>query len=640
MKNRILALLLAAGLLAGLYGCSGQIAAPAGAEPTGQQTVPVEEEQPTEIAEQYHWDLTPIFADNQAFGQELQKVEQELIPALSVFEGKLNTQENILAFMKQKDVIDQKLRQLNVYATLLTEQNQGDNTATALLQQKNKVSEAFSKAIAFYGPELLANSNEFLDALLKNPEMEPFVEQIERLREEAAHILPEETEVLLLPLSNAANGASTLFSKLTSADMEFKTIQDPDGNDIVINEPAWTSIVMGNADSEFRKESTDALLDAYGQYRNTLAQNMDNFVQATVSLAHSHYYATSKEAALAAYTVPTEVYDNLITTVNNNLDTAYRFVSLRKEIMGVDKIYYSDMHYPLAEELDVSFSYEDAQKLIIEALAPLGEEYQSNLQEAFDERWIDVYPSEGKNSGAFSIGLYGVHPYVLMNYTDDYYSVSTLAHELGHALHQYESAQNQESDFNSDPTSFTSEVASTTNELLLADYMIKNAKSDNEKLYYLFSELTTLNATFFRQAMYSEFEDSMYQVVEKGGSLNADVLEALWTKTFEKYNGPDSALTGASRYGWSRIPHFYYNFYVYQYATSIAGACSVSERIANGGEGALEDYLEFLKSGDSNDGAALLKIAGVDATSPAFADALIARYNNLIDQIEKLENAD
>lgn len=651
MKKSLLALLLVAVLLTGLNGCSLQSVMSAG-EATVQQTALEEQAKQTEIAEsteaaepkeiteQYHWDLTPIFADTDVFQQDLQTVERELIPILSEFKGNLNTEENILAFMKQKDIADQKYRQFDVYTTLLTEQNQEDSTATSLRQQVNKALDNYSEATAFYCPELLSNSDEFLDALLKNPEMEPFVTQIERLWEEAEHVLPEETEVLLLPLSNSASGASTLFSKLISADMEFQTIKDPDGNDIVIDEPAWTSIVMGNADSEFRKKSTDALLAAYGQYRNTLAQNMDNFVQATVSLAHSHHYATSKEAALAAYTVPTEVYDNLITTVNNNLDTAYRFVSLRKEIMGVDKIYYSDMHYPLAEELKGSFSYEDAQKLIIEALAPLGEEYQANLQKAFDERWIDVYPSEGKNSGAFSIGLNGVHPYVLMNYTDDYYSVSTLAHELGHAMHQYESAQNQESDFNSDPTSFTSEVASTTNELLLADYMIKNAKSDEEKLYYLFSELTTLNATFFRQAMYSEFEDSMYQIVEEGGSLNADVLEALWIKTFEKYNGPDSALTDASRYGWSRIPHFYYNFYVYQYATSIAGACSVSERIANGDAGAAQGYLEFLKSGDSGDGPALLQIAGVNATSPSFADALIARYNSLIDQIEELESAE
>ena len=655
MKKKILAILLAAILIAGFCGCSIQTAAPAESKPAesrpAEQQTPAEENQqqtagtepteivaaPTEIPEQYHWDLTPIFADAGAFQQELQRVEEDLFPMLSEFKEKLNTQENILAFMKQKDVVDKKFRKLNVYAMLLTEQDQGDNTATAFLQQVNKAGDKYSEAIAFYGPELLANSSAFLDKLLQNPEMEPFATEIERLRKQADHVLPEETELLLLPLSNAANGACMLFSKMTSADMEFRTIQDPDGNDIVIDEPGWNSIVVGNPDREFRKDSTEALLNAYGQYRNTFAQNMDNFVQATVSLAHSYQYASAKEDSMAAYTVPSEVYDNLITAVNSHLDSAHRYIELRKKIMGVDKIYSSDMNYPLVEQLEVSFSYEDAKKLIIDALAPLGEEYQKKLQKAFDERWIDVYPSEGKSGGAFSSGLYGVHPYVLMNFTGSYNCVSTLAHELGHAIHQYDSAENQKSVYNSDPTSFTSEVASTTNELLLADYMIKNAKSDEEKLYYMFSELSTLHNTFFTQAMFSEFEDAMYQIVEDGGSLNADNLEELWIQLLEKYNGSDCTLVDGSRYGWSRIPHFYYDFYVYQYATSIAAACTVSERIENGDEGALQDYLEFLKSGDSGDGPELIGITGVDVTSPWFADALIARYNDLIDQIEELK---
>lgn len=652
MEKRCLALMLVLCLLIGLVACSVQTVNPEGEEPIVQQTaskvdeqLDVEEQatqepQTTEIDVKYHWDLTPIYEDADAFEQELEKVQQEELKALSAFEGQLDTKDGIIDFMKQKDIIDQKLRRLSVYAMLLTEQNQADDDATAMMQQYNKVQEKFSKAIAFSDPELLANSSGFLDALLKDPDMIPFAEQINRLRDNEQHVLPDETEVLLLPISNAANGASTLFSKLTSADMEFITIKDPDGQGIVIDEPTYYTMVSSNPDREFRKQCSESLLKAYGQYRNTLAQNMDNYVQATVSLAHSHNYATAKEASMATYTVPSEVYDNLITTVNSNLDTAHRYYALRKELLGVDKIYTSDMYYPLVEDIALSFPYEDAKALIVEALAPLGEGYQSNLRKAFDERWIDVYPSDGKSGGAFSVGLNGVHPYVMMNYTDDYNSVSTLAHELGHAMHQYASALNQKSDFNSDPTSFTSEVASTTNELLLADHMIKNAKSDEEKMYYLFSELSTLNNTFFSQAMFSEFEDSMFKVVENGGSLNADVLENLWIEVLKKYDGPDVELTESAQYGWSRIPHFYYDYYVYQYATSIAAACNVTERIESGDEGAVQAYLEFLQSGDSGDGVSLIKLTGVDTTSSTFADALIQRYNGLIDQIEELTNAD
>lgn len=645
MKKRLLAYVLAAVLLLG--GCSTQTAGSPVSE-TVAQPVPTEtavqptpaktdiEPQQTQIPAQYHWDTTGIYADNEAFEQELQNVAQDLIPALTDYQGKLNSEEDIIAYFKHEDIVGQKLRKLDVYATLLTAQDLADTEATAIMQKVNKVQDQYSEVTAYVAPELLSNSDGFLDKLAENQEMEPFVTQIERLRNNAGHVLPDETEVLLIPLSNAANGASTLFSKLTSADMTYNAVTDANGNEVVIDESTYSTILMGNPDREYRRTCSEALLGAYGQYRNTFAQNMDNFVQTVVSLAHSHNYATAKEASLAAYTVPSQVYDNLIQASDDNLDTVYRYYALRKEMMGVDKIYTSDLYYPIVDELNVTFPYEDAQEIIIKALAPLGEDYQKNLQRAFDERWIDVYPSDGKDSGAFSIGLNGIHPYLLTNYTDDYNSLSTLAHELGHAMHQYESAQNQKSDFNSDPTAFTSEVASTTNELLLADYMIKNAANDNEKLYYLFSELTLLNNTFFTQSMFSEFEDGMYKIVEEGGSLNADNLEALWLSIMEKYDGPDCQLGDSAKYGWSRIPHFYYNYYVYQYATSISAACTISQRIENGEDEAVENYLEFLKSGDSNDGVSILKIADVDITSPSLADALITRYNSLIDQIEAI----
>lgn len=647
--KRIIALLLSAVLFSGLCGCSQQVST-VETEPTAtvEETNPeaaveeTESEEPIaetmEVSEQEHWDVTAVYADSEAYENELQKVQDELIPALSEYRGQLNTEQNIISFCNQNDIVAQKLRQLNAYATLLTEQNQADSEATAIMQEVNKAMDQYSEETAFVDSELLANSDDFLNQLMENEQMEPFVTQIERLRDNASHVLSDESEVLLFPLSNAANGASTLFSKLTAADMQFNTVTDLDGQEIVVDESTYSMVLTSNPDSAFRKTCSESLLSAYAQYRNTLAQNMDNYVQATVSLAHSHNFATAKEEAMAASTVPTEVYDNLIEAVNNNLDTAHRYYALRKEIMGVDTLYTSDIYYPLVDDIEASFSYEEAQELILAALAPLGEDYQSNLKKAFEERWIDVYPSDGKSNGAWSMGLNGVHPYVLLNFTGDYNSVSTLAHELGHAMHQYESAQTQNSDYNSDPTSFTSEVASTTNELLLADYMINNAKTDNEKLYYLFSELNTLNNTFFVQAMFSEFEDAMYQIVENGGSLNADNLEALWLQTLEKYDGSDCTLTDGAQYGWSRIPHFYYDYYVYQYATSISGACTVSEKIESGDVGAIEDYLEFLKSGDSDDGVSLLSIAGVDVTSPTLADALIVRYNNLVDQIEEVAN--
>lgn len=644
MKKRISALLLVLCLLSALCGCADKTPTnetPTSAAPENETTVsePLPEQtdsEAAEVPEKYHWDLTAIYADMDAWEKDIQVAETEVIPALSAFAGKLHTEEDILAFLEQQNIANTKVGKLQTYAMLLCEQNQGDSQATAALQKATKLFDAYLAATAFASPELLANPAEFWDTLSQTPRAEPYAEQIRRMRDEAEHVLPEETEIMLLPIANAANGANLLYSKLTSADMKYPTIKDPDGKEITLNEVNYSMIATSYPDRAFRKEARETYLAAYGQYRNTFAQNMDNFVQATVSLAHSHHYQMTKEASMAPYAVPAVVYDNLMAAVNQNLDTAHRNVTFRKNVLDTDSIYGMDLSYPLVDELEVSISYEEARTMIIEALAPLGKEYQSNLQMAFDERWIDVYPADGKSSGAFSIGLYGVHPYVLTNYTDDFDSVSTLAHELGHAMHQYESGQNQKSDFNANPTAFTSEIASTTNELLLSDYMIKNAKTDEEKLYYLCSQLATLDSAFFQQAMYAEFEDEIYQIVEDGGSLSADVLEQAWSGVMQKYNGPDYVFTEGEEFNWSRIPHFYLDHYVYQYATSIAAASSIAQRITSGEPGAVEEYHNFLRAGDSGNGVEIVKLAGVDMTSPDFADGLIARYNDLIDQIEAL----
>lgn len=641
MKKRILALLLTIGLLVGLCGCGEQPAQSAGTAPSNslssaQETSAPEPETPAEIPEKYHWDLTAIYADNAAFEKELQVFEKELLPVLTVYRGELNTEENILAFMQERDKVEQIGRKLYVYASCLSEQNQADSAATAAYQKASKALETLRGTIAFAGPELLANSDTFLDKLLQKPEMQPFETQLSRMRTQAKYVLPPEEENLLLPLDSAATGAFSLFSKLTAADMVFTTIKDPAGKDILIDEAAANQIAFTHSDREFRKSSTTALYGAYGQYRNTFAQNMDNFLQATVSSAHGHHYQSAKESSLAENDVPIEVYDNLIIAANNNLSAAHRNAELRKKILGAEELYSSDMNYPLVKDLEMTFSYEGAQKLIIEALAPLGSEYQVNLKKAFDERWIDVYPSEGKSSGAFSAGLYGVHPFILTNYTDDFYSLTTLAHELGHAMHQYQSEQTQKSDFTSAPSSFTSEVASVTNELLLSDYMIKNAKSDDEKLYFLFLELSTMRNSFFMQTMFAEYEDAIYQIVEDGGSVTADTLEQRWREIVTKYDGPSMAPMENVQFGWSRVPHFYYDHYVYQYATSIAAASSIAKRITVGEAGAVEAYQKFLCAGDSGNAVEIIKLAGVDITSPDFAKEFISRYNGVMDQIEQL----
>lgn len=450
-------------------------------------------------------------------------------------------------------------------------------------------------------------------------------------------MLTEEQELLLYPLQKSISGADELFGKLTNIDMEFDTITDSGGHEVVISDLSLSTILSTNPDQEFRKKASEAYNNSYGKYRNTLAQNMDNFIQAEVSFSRFKNYKDAKDAHMSSSHVPADVYTNLIAAVDNNLGSYQRGYELRKKILGLEILYSSDGSYPLSQT-KLSFPYEIAKEHVLNAVAPLGEDYQARMKKAMDERWIDVYPTENKTQGAFSYTYPEGHPFVLLNQIDDYHSMSTIAHELGHAIHSAYSMEEQTSVYNKNPTIFTTEVASTANELLLADYMYANAKTKDEKIFYLTNELFLLNSTFFEQARLAEFEEEMYKCVEEGGILTPDFLEETYAEIGSKYRGPVVETTESSKYGWSTIPHFFYKHYVYQYATSISAACTITKRIQSGEPGAVDAYLEFLKAGDSGSGVDLLKLAGVDMTSEHFADDLIERYNHIIDEIERLHN--
>ena len=639
MMKKLIAVLLTLTLIVSLGGCAKNVTEqPEQAIELSLQDGQYRPVLRHDIPNEYKWDLTHIFADTEAFETALAELEDKLLPGLAAYAGTLNENDAVFSFLAESDRVYQSLERLYTYAMLKSSEDRQDNDATAMLSRATGVWYSYSDTTAFAAPELLLLPDDFWDSLLQEERMRPYAYQITLMRENSKYILPENETVLLTPLSNAANNAYLLYSKLTDADMEFPAITDSQGNSFIADDVNRPSVLSSHPEREFRKEMMEANLGAFGRYRNTFAQNMDTFIQINVSSAGFHNYNSAREAALIANAVDPAILTNTIAIANENLDTAHRNVTLRKKIMDVDEIYLSDMSYPLTEDIAAIFSYEDGRNTLMKALAPLGPDYLGILEQAFTESWIDAYPSEGKDSGAFCAYLYTLHPYILMNYTDDFDSVTTLAHELGHAGHMYLSAQNQESISNGTPSIFTAEVASTVNELLLSDYLIRNAGTKEEKLFYLFSELTTLEGTFFKQVMYSEFEDAMYQTVEEGGSLTADVLEGLWAGLMEKYHGSDFAHVEGIEYGWSRIPHFYYRFYTYQYATSIAAAAVISQRITDGEPGAVEDYLAFLKAGDSAGSVDLLKALGVDMTRTDFADPFMERYNNLIDQIEELVN--
>lgn len=579
------------------------------------------------------WDLTDIFEDDEAFEQAYGEME-ELIASAASYKGKLNTEDDIYEYLKLNDEISWKMKYINCYAHYKADQNLADSAAAEMVGKADALTSLLTEETAFEKEELAELPESFWEKFLEEERMKPYARSIEvDVIREKEHTLTEEETKLLVPLREAVNGSMSLYSKLVDADMEYPVVADGEGNEFAVSEEVRNYILMTSEDREFRKAVAEANYKAYGQFSNTLAQNLNNYISGVVKLAEFQHYESAREASVKENS---EIYENLIRAANNNLDTLHRNIALRKKIMGTEEIYGSDMLIPLTEEIQAEFTYEEGKKLITEALSPLGEDYGSMLNRAFTERWIDVYPREGKAGGAYSGSGGKVHPYLLLNYMDDFSSVSTLAHELGHAMHQYYSAVTQESSYNSDPTSFTSEVASVTNELLLSDYMAEHAGTKEEKLYYLFAELRLLHSSFFTQVMFAEFEDAIYRTVEEGGTLTADKLGSLWTETATKYFGEDYQKLDGEQYGWARIPHFYYNYYVYQYATSVAAACTISAGITEGKEGAVENYLAFLKSGDSADGVDLLALAGVDMTSPDLADALIERENRVMDQIEEL----
>lgn len=584
------------------------------------------------------WDLTDIYPDEEAFRSDLAAFEKEYIPGIEQFRGKLGTVEGVLDYFNYFDKAMAAFSKLQNYVTLRTILDQGDSSATADSGEVMKLGDRYFNASAYASKELYANDDAFLDRLIADERMAPYKNQILREREQTQHLLDEREEQLLMPLMLQASGASTLYEKLANADMEFPTAKDSQGTEHPCNEPAYRNLVNSSPDRTLRENMSRTLLGTYGQYRNTLSQNMDNFVQAMVATAHFHHYDSAREASLASSAIPLAVYDNLLSTADSRLDVRHQAIRLRKEILGYDVLSNQDLVIPLVKDTDRKYPYQDAKKIVPEALAPLGETYCNDFRKALDSRWVDVYSADRKATNAASMGVNGIHPFIYLNYGDNYDSMSTLAHEMGHAMHQYYSDVYQESIYNKNVTTFATEVASLTNELLLSDYMISHAESDEEKLFYLSTQLTLLDSAFFNQTMYARFETDMYQIVEDGGSLTPDILETLWTDTCQKYYGPDFHPLEEGRYGWSRIPHFYYNHYVFQYATSIAASCNIVDRILAGEDGAVDQYLEFLQAGDASpDSVTTLKIAGVDMTAPSAYDALFQRYENLIAQIETLK---
>ncbi len=589
---------------------------------------PTEDSAPQEIS----WDLSAIYPNEEAFEEELSQMEDQ-IEKIAALRGKLSSLDGVVNYYKETDEAYRLFGRLGSYTGLQVQKDQSDSGAKELAGRVDNLSMKLSNDTAFAMPELFANSDSFLDQAAADSRMKPYLTWFERDRIMSAYTLPESEEQLLQPVYQLREGAYNLYSVLVDSDLTFQNIKFPDGTERPADESNYWATYNNDYTQEFRLAFYNAMMQPYGQFRNTLAQNIHNYYTAQTQITSSHRYSSTLEASLIPEDTPVSVYHGVLSAADQAKPSLDRYFSLLKKSLGVTTLYSFETNASIANDPGTVYPYSDAQKLVKEALTSLGEDYAKRLDVMFSSDAIDVYPADNKSNGAFAASVPGTNPYILLNYTDDFNSVSTLAHELGHAVHMLYS-QTQESLYNQNATSLASEVASTLNELLLSDYLIKNAKTEEERQYYASQQMSTLYGSFFTQAFFARFQEEAVRVVEKGGTLTADKLDELWMQTAGDCYGESFTKAEAYASGWARIPHFYDGFYVYQYAVGIAAACNIADRIQSGDQSAVEDYLAFLKAGDSGNIVDLLNIAGVDIENGDYISAFTTRFNRLITEFE------
>lgn len=581
------------------------------------------------------WKVEDMYATKQDWEKDLAAVG-ELADKIAGMEGKIaGSAKNLLTGLEWNAMMGEKLMLAYNYAERLFDQDQKNATHQAMSAKTMSLYVQASSKIAFLEPEIVALEDVALEQFYRDePGLELYRGQIDEIRRLKDHCLSAEMEKLLAESGEMSQTASDTFSILNNADFLFPEMEDENGETIRITHGRYGTL-MESGDRRVRREAFEKMYSVYKQFNNTLASLYNGQVKSQIFYARAKKYASTLEAAVDANNVSPQVYKNLVETVDQNLDQLHRYVRLRKKCLGVDELHMYDVYVPMIAGVAKDIPFEEAKATILKALAPLGEDYLAKLREGFENRWIDVYENEGKRSGAYSAGAYGTHPYVLMNYSGTLDSMFTLAHEMGHALHSCYSNEHQPFIY-SDYKIFVAEVASTTNEILLMEYLLKNTTDPKEKIYLLNHYLDSFKGTIFRQAQFAEFEMESNALCESGESLNAQNLNDMYYKLNQKYYGPDMVSDDEIAYEWSRIPHFYYNFYVYQYATSFSASVAVAKAILSEGAPAVERYKQFLSGGCSKSPVELLKIAGVNMETPAPIEAAMKAFEEILDEIEKL----
>ncbi len=593
----------------------------------------------SKIPDQYKWDLTAIYPSDQAWRTAKEQFVAEL-PKIRELQGTLASSPKHLAdALELSSRLEKELNRLFVYAGLISDQDTRVSAYQAMKQEMLQLGARFGAETAFIEPEILKIDKATVDRFVaEEPRLKVYRQYLDDIQRRRAHTLNDAEEKILAGAGVMAGAPASIFGIFADADFPYPTVVLSDGKSVKLDKAAF-SLYRAGSSREDRQKVMAAFFGALGAYSGTYGSLLNAKVQGATFYARSHKYGSVLEASLDSANIPTSVYMRLIDGVNKNLPTFHRYLKLRKRMMGLQELHYYDLYAPLVQSVDLKYSVEEAQRNILTALAPLGPEYAAGAKRAFSERWIDLYPSTGKTSGAYSAGdAYDVHPYMLLNYNGKYDDMSTLAHELGHTMHSYFSNKTQPYPTASYPI-FVAEVASTFNEALLIDSMLKTIKDNAIRMSLLGSYLENIKGTVFRQTQFAEFELRAHEMVEKGEPLTGEALTKLYGEIVKKYYGHDQGVCIVDDYvanEWSYIPHFYSDYYVFQYATSFTASSALSEKVLEGEPGATQRYLKFISSGKSKYPIDLLKEAGVDMTTDEPLELTIKKMNHVMDEMDKL----
>ena len=589
----------------------------------------------SEISNEYKWDLTLIYKSDEDWYENFEEVSK-IISKIKDYKGKIvEKADNLLGYIELSLEIERKVYKLYYYAHLKNDQDTTDTTYQVMKGKIDELMSLYDEYNSFANPEMMTvdydKIKEFYEEQPKLKDYEFLLEDIYRYKK---HILSNELEEALSSISNVLNSPSSIYDSLVDSDMKYGFIKDEEGNEVELTESNYR-LFLQSQNRDVRKQAFEQLLNTYGSFKNTITNTFSNNVDMLIKISKLKNFDSSLEASLFQENIDKDVYNNLIETVSNNLDVLYKYFDLKKELLNLDEFHLYDQYVELVSSCSKKYTFEEAKDIVIESLSVLGSDYINNLTKAFDEKWIDVYNNVGKRGGAYSSGFYDTKPYILLNYEGTINDVSTLAHELGHSMHTYYSCLNNPYHYSSYRI-FVAEVASTVNELLLNLHLLNKTEDKEEKKYILNNLMDLFKATIYRQTMFAEFEKNAHAKKENGEVLTYDNLCNDYYELNKKYFGNNVVVDECIKYEWERIPHFYYNFYVYKYAIGLSCACYIVDNILNGEENMVDNYLNFLKSGGSDYPINELKIAKIDVTKKEVVESAIKMFDKLIDDFKQL----